>query len=330
MINEPYKVSILVPIYGVEKYIEKCARSLFEQTYHNLEFIFVDDFTPDNSIVVLQKVLEDYPDRKGQIKIIRHEKNMGLSGARHTAVDNSTGDFIVHVDSDDWVERDLVQKLVAKQSETNADIVSGDAITEGEPNKTLFNVPIISDPHKMILSFLSSDECHEIWGRLIQRNLYSKIPGPTIGIDIGEDTQAMCQLFYYAKKLANVKEPLYHYYIANTGSLTNSKAKKINEKFEIQLIQSSIIVRDFFKGKDKQLEYKANWFAAYRMWGSLWACAPRYKKLFYQILSYKKNIEGNPFPSAAIRLGKLKPFVRLNYYTLSLLKVLAKIFKITI
>jgi glycosyltransferase involved in cell wall biosynthesis len=91
-----YKVSILVPVYGVENYIERCARSLFEQTYENIEFVFVDDCSPDNSIQELEKIIKNYPNRKGQIKIIHHEKNIGLSGARHTAINNATGDFVIH------------------------------------------------------------------------------------------------------------------------------------------------------------------------------------------------------------------------------------------
>lgn len=71
---ENKKVSILVPVYGVEKYIERCARSLFEQTYDNIEYIFVDDCTKDRSIEILQKVLEDYPNRKKQVEILHHEK----------------------------------------------------------------------------------------------------------------------------------------------------------------------------------------------------------------------------------------------------------------
>lgn len=67
-------VSILVPIYNVEKYIERCARSLFEQTYSDIDYIFVDDFSPDNSIEILEKTLDEYPERKEHVRIIRHEK----------------------------------------------------------------------------------------------------------------------------------------------------------------------------------------------------------------------------------------------------------------
>lgn len=96
------KISLLIPVYGVEKYIERCARSLFGQTYQNIEYIFVDDCTKDSSIAVLKKVLDDYPFRKEQVTIIHHNFNKGLSAARNTAFNHATGDYIIHVDSDDY------------------------------------------------------------------------------------------------------------------------------------------------------------------------------------------------------------------------------------
>ncbi len=84
------KISLLIPVYGVEKYIERCARSLFGQTYQNIEYIFVDDCTKDSSIAVLKKVLDDYPFRKEQVTIIHHNFNKGLSAARNTAFNHAT------------------------------------------------------------------------------------------------------------------------------------------------------------------------------------------------------------------------------------------------
>ena len=118
-------VSILIPVYGVEKYIERCARSLFEQTYANLEFIFVDDRIPDHSIQLLENVLTMYPHRLKQVKIIKHSKNEGIAVVRNTAISNATGDFIFFVDSDDYIETDTISALVNEQNLTNADIVSG-------------------------------------------------------------------------------------------------------------------------------------------------------------------------------------------------------------
>ncbi|MBP5277253.1 MAG: glycosyltransferase family 2 protein, partial [Prevotella sp.] len=92
------KVSILVPVYGVEQAIETCTESLFAQTYEQLEYIFVDDCSPDRSIEVLQQVLSRYPHRSKQVNILRHDVNRGLGAARLTALMAATGDFVMHVD----------------------------------------------------------------------------------------------------------------------------------------------------------------------------------------------------------------------------------------
>lgn len=118
----------MVPIYGVEKYIERCARSLFEQTYENLEYIFVDDCTPDKSIEILERVMEDYPNRKEQVRIIRHEHNRGLAAARNTALDAATSPFITHVDSDDYLSLDAIRLFVEKQMETGRILCLGTII----------------------------------------------------------------------------------------------------------------------------------------------------------------------------------------------------------
>ena len=109
---EDKKVSILVPVYGVEKYIKRCARSLFEQTYDNIEYIFVDDCTQDRSIDILEEVLKEYPNRKNQVKILHHAKNRGLSASRNTALDASTGDYLMHVDADDYLHVDAIALLI--------------------------------------------------------------------------------------------------------------------------------------------------------------------------------------------------------------------------
>ena len=133
------KVSVCIPVYGVEKYIERCARSLFEQTMKDdIEFIFVDDCTPDKSIEVLQKVLEEYPNRKDQVKIIHHEVNKGLTGARNTALKYVSGDYIIHCDSDDWVDKDLYATMYKKAAKENADVVCCGIILENnKQQKTL-------------------------------------------------------------------------------------------------------------------------------------------------------------------------------------------------
>ena len=94
--------------------IERCARSLFEQTYTNIEYVFIDDNSPDHSIEILKTTLEDYPDRIQQVKIIRESVNIGLSAVRNKAVSMMSGEFVIWVDSDDFVELDMTEKLIIR------------------------------------------------------------------------------------------------------------------------------------------------------------------------------------------------------------------------
>ena len=103
-----------ISIYGVEKYIEQCARSLFEQSYASIEYIFVDDCTPDKSIGILQSLLKEYPERAQQVRIIHHDRNRGVGAARQTALMAATGDYLLFADSDDMLPEDAVEKLTTK------------------------------------------------------------------------------------------------------------------------------------------------------------------------------------------------------------------------
>ncbi len=111
-VNE--KVSIIVPIYNVEKYIERCAVSLFEQDFEDIEYIFVNDCTPDNSVEILEKVIEKYPNRKSHLKIVHHKENKGLGSARNTGLEQATGNYILHIDSDDWCEKIWFHHFITK------------------------------------------------------------------------------------------------------------------------------------------------------------------------------------------------------------------------
>lgn len=116
-------VSILVPVYNVGAFLEKNLVSLFEQTFDKMEFIFVNDASTDNSMQILNEVLEYYPNRKEQVHIMQHSENKGLAAARTTALQNAHGDYLLHVDSDDWLELDMVEKMYQSAIYNNADIV---------------------------------------------------------------------------------------------------------------------------------------------------------------------------------------------------------------
>lgn len=98
--NNTPLVSVIVPVYNVAPYIERCAKSLFEQTLKDIEIIFVDDCSSDNSIELVKNLASNYPDRLAQIKYVRHERNRGLAQARKTGLDIATGEYVAHCDSD--------------------------------------------------------------------------------------------------------------------------------------------------------------------------------------------------------------------------------------
>ena len=95
-------VSVIIPIYNVEKYIERCVRSLMEQTLNDIEYIFVNDCTPDRSIEILQRTIAEYPQRKKYIQILTHDRNRGSACARNNGVKAATGEYIIHCDMISW------------------------------------------------------------------------------------------------------------------------------------------------------------------------------------------------------------------------------------
>lgn len=248
--NNDVFVSICVPIYGVEKYIERCAVSLFEQTYQNIEYIFVNDCTPDNSIEILKNIIERYPERKPNVRIICHDKNRGLAAARNTAVDAVNTEFLMHVDSDDWVETDIVEKCVNKQLEGDYDIVSVDIIREWKKWHEHIILPNFESSKDMSTKLLNGESFHSIYGHLIKTSLYKdnniKLKA---GLNMGEDYYIIPRLSYYAKKVCNLHNYLYHYNFQNESSYVSSfsvdKAEQTCKVIEEQ--------KAFFSTVDKDL-----------------------------------------------------------------------------
>ena len=248
------KVSILVPVYGVEKYIEQCAVSLFEQTYEDIEYIFVDDCTPDNSILKLQSVLDRYPNRAPQVNIIRHDHNRGLGAARKTALASCTGDFVLNVDSDDFLSINAVELLVAQQVSQGADIVTGCIrIYRGDELSETLQVP--HEDKKVILKLLLIHNTipHNLCGRLIRKTLFTDNGiSPEEGVNQAEDYAVTPRLFFCAKKVAFVDEPIYHYQVFIAGSFSDQISPRHVESF----LRANDLVFSFLKQHDVQKDYQ--------------------------------------------------------------------------
>lgn len=212
------KVSILVPIYNTSQYIRKCVISLFEQTYENIEYVFVNDCTPDNSIEVLKAVMNDYPARIKNVKIVSHEKNQGLAMARNTAISHAIGEYICHVDSDDYIPPDAIENLVNNAVKTNADIVYGNCIGLRGEKKHIFGQVPTSSAEEYLKSVLTRRSMVNIWGKLIRRNLYSSDVLLDKEDSFGEDYLTLPKLIVRSKIVSYEESIVYFYVECRAGS----------------------------------------------------------------------------------------------------------------
>lgn len=247
------KVSVLVPVYGVEQYISQCAKSLFEQDYEDIEYIFVNDCTKDKSIQFLLDILEQYPNRKEQVKIINHLQNKGLAAARNTALENATGDYILPIDSDDFLSsNDAISKLAYKAMSTNADAVFYD-IQSYPCNKAMPSLQIPLNNIILTRKVIMRETYLSIWGCLYKRNLFILNNIRSIeSISMGEDYAIKPKLTYFMKIIEHIHEPFYCYRQNNTSSITNT----FKEKHISDLKQCINEFNYFFKSKPDYNKYK--------------------------------------------------------------------------
>ena len=247
------KISVLVPIFGVENYIERCANSLFGQTYHNIEYIFVNDCTKDRSIEILSKVIKKYNYRKNDIKIIDHNENRGLSAARNTALEYATGDYIMHVDSDDYIELNTIEKCVNEIHKTNADVVLFGFKNIFRNSELIEYQSISCSREKYICSLLERERPACIWGAMYSRALYLNNNIRAIeGVNMGEDYVTKPKLLYYATNIVAIDESLYNYNRTNELSYTRT----FNPRTIIDLTTVMSNLMCFFKGKSDYLLYQ--------------------------------------------------------------------------
>ena len=214
--NDPL-VSLIVPIYGVESYIEQCARSVLGQTYPRMEFIFVNDGTKDRSMDVLSRVLEDFPGKC--VKIVNKE-NAGLPLARKSGLEVATGEYVMHVDADDWIESDAAARLVEKALETGADRVYCDFWKEYANRSKLDHERLYTAETKdRWMKRLYNDGAYGyVWCKFCKRSLYEDIFVPTYNMH--EDIVFSTQLIFRAQTIAQLPLPLYHYRRTNYSSAT--------------------------------------------------------------------------------------------------------------
>lgn len=229
-------VSVIIPVYNVEKYLPKCVDSVIGQTYADLEIICVNDGSPDNSA----DILEGYAQKDSRIKII-NQTNQGLSGARNTGISHATGEYIVFVDSDDWLDTQAIEEAVSVMQKNSCDAVMWGYTREfadKSVEKKIFDGDRIfgeaesRDIHRRLTGLSGAELSHPentdalvtAWGKLyrtdiIKENKLSFVDTKIIGT---EDLLFNMHYFGFVKSSAFIDKPFNHYRKDNESSLTRS------------------------------------------------------------------------------------------------------------
>ena len=252
-------ISIIVPVYNVEKYLEKCVKSIIQQTYENIEIILVDDGSKDNS----GKICDELEQKDNRIKVI-HKENGGLSDARNAGLKIATGKYIGFVDSDDYIQEDMFETLYKLNKENNSDI---SIVSYYE----IYNEKVISVRDSKKLEILNKiDAIKELlidtkiqsyaWNKLFKRELFNNIEFPTN--KNFEDIATTLLLFERANKIVLLEDPKY-YYIRRDDSIVGVKNYKTYKDY-LDVIYDKYLYLD---GKYEELDlYNAYNFIINMIW----------------------------------------------------------------
>ena len=259
--EDTIKVSILVPFYKVERYVGRCVESLFTQTYQNIEYVFVNDCTPDRSMEVVNEYIDKY-NVASKCKVIVHEQNKGISASRNDCLDNMTGDYFLFIDSDDYIDSDMVELLVKAAMRENADI-AGCGYVEEYADHSVEHPQKYTNNHDEMLKAITLLTIKGVMWKLLVRSTIVTTHRDEVRFipdrNMVDDYLFCCQIFYYAQRFASVDRCMYHWIQYNPNNYTHttifaveSQAAAIrkveefyNEKGVINIVSDELRKRKF-------------------------------------------------------------------------------------
>jgi len=222
---EEIKVSVIIPFYGVAAFVGRCTMSLLMQTLQEVEFIFVDDASQDESRDIIEQVCAKF-DRN--VRMLTHSVNKGLPAARNTGLEVAKGEYVYHCDSDDYLEPTMLAEMYEAANAAGADIAYCDFFIDFGTTRRVMTTPDYPDAESMVKEgFLAGMMKYNVWNKLVRRNLYEK-PHPIRfpeGHSMGED-MTMIALGMRADGVVRVPRPLYHYMKTNDGAFTNTFSER--------------------------------------------------------------------------------------------------------
>lgn len=221
-----YKVSVIIPVYNAEKYLVKCLNNIVAQSLEDIEIIIIDDGSTDNSLNIIKKYCSKYENIKYKSKT-----NEGQAIARNIGISMSTGEFITFVDSDDYIDKEMLEKMYNNAIENNSDIVVCDYVEEYE-RKKIYKKSLYVLDEDLKKSFIVSvaGPCSKI----IKTETFKRNNLKFLENNIYEDLAVIPVLAIYAKKITYCEEPLYHYVIRKNSTMQQqSYSEKLESIFNV-------------------------------------------------------------------------------------------------
>ena len=311
-------ISIIVPIYKVENYLKKCINSIINQTYKNIEILLIDDGSPDNCGIIC----DEYAKKDKRVKVI-HKKNGGLSDARNYGIEASTGDYIIFVDSDDYISKNMCEILIKNALKYDADIIScnykeiysdnnREKINKQSIKKELEVYNNLEVIYKYFFDY--TVDINVVWNKLYKRELFFK--RESIRFPKGklhEDDYTICKLYYYANKIVIINDVLY-YYIRRCDSITGN----FSDINILDKIDAIIEHYNFAKNKETKLKYiiQAKGIDYYKDY----LCIKSSKKINKKINDFRKcilknreNILKNPYMNWKKYIKFILIYININF-----------------
>lgn len=264
------KISVIIPVYNVEKYIRRCLLSVKDQKCKdfNIECLIVDDCSPDGSMTIVRDLIEKNDDKSITFKIISHEKNKGLSEARNSGIKASTGDYLYFIDSDD----DILENTFARyysylQEYSFVDVIMGNSL-EMEcnllTNSSVTNVSLISDKQTIIYNLLCRKIDRHAWNKLIRRSF---IVDNNLFFDTGllyEDVTWTYRLFTTVSSVLIVPELTYMYEY-NPSSIVHTHAKRSSK-----ILWSFVFISDYIFNNPPKINGKKVFYTEHSLFVNHW------------------------------------------------------------
>lgn len=275
------KISVIIPVFNSENFIERCLNSVFKQTLKDIEIIIVDDCSNDNTISVIQNCIRT--NTGIPVQIIHNERNCGVSTSRNNGLKVAKGEFIYFCDNDDWIAPDMLETMYSSAINNNSDLVMCDFTAEYQNRTEVIEIQYPQNSGKVsaLKKYLSSI-WNPIWNIIALKSLFidNNIFFPA-GLNMCEDFLVSTQLLYKSKNPLHISRALYYYNRANNSSfLQNIDAKRRQMKIDVNLLTIS-----FFKKEGEYDTYKKE---------LCWRLLNSKQELCFQPETFKQFLEIHP------------------------------------